>query len=93
MRVESYAASCLTRPTLLRVLGEDIAASLEIHGIHGPTVKCVVDRMTHGVPTVRIRHLVAAGPHGAEGWARIAYEAAAACLGTSSGGAPATSSA
>jgi hypothetical protein len=85
------AASCLSRPTLLRELGEGITASLHIHGLRGPVVNCVVDRMTHGVPTVRLRHIIAAGPNGAEGWVKIAYEAAAACLGNDSGGSPSTS--
>jgi hypothetical protein len=89
--IDQLAASCLTRSTLLRELGQDIAASLHAVGFRGQVVNCVVDRMTHGVPTERLRHLVAAGARGAEGWARIAYEAAAACAGTS-GGAPASSS-
>jgi hypothetical protein len=91
--VGGLAASCLSRATLLRELGEGITASLHIHGLRGPVVNCVVDRMTHGVPTVRLRHVLAAGPRGAEGWARIAYEAAAACLGNGSGGSPSTSAA
>ena len=89
--VGGLAASCLTRATLLRELGEGIAASLHVHGLRGSVVSCVVDRMTHGVPTVRLRHLLAAGPRGAEGWARIAYEAAASCLGNGSGGSASTS--
>jgi hypothetical protein len=91
--IAGLAASCLTRATLLRELGEGITASLHVHGLRGPVVRCVVDRMTHGVPTVRLRHIVAAGPRGAEGWARIAYEAADACLGNGSSGGPSTSTA
>jgi hypothetical protein len=90
--VGGLAASCLSRPTLLRELGEGIAASLHVHGIRGSVVNCVVDRMTRGVPTVRLRHLLAAGPRGAEGWVRIAYEAAASCVGNGgSGSSPSTS--
>jgi hypothetical protein len=89
--IGGLAASCLSRATLLRELGEGITASLHIHGLRGPVVNCVVERMTHGVPTVRLRHLLAAGPRGAEGWARISYEAAASCLGNDSGGSTSTS--
>jgi hypothetical protein len=91
--IAGLAASCLGRATLLRELGEGITASLHIHGLRGPVVNCVVDRMTHGVPTLRLRHIITAGPRGAEGWARIAYEAAASCLGSDSGGSASTSSA
>jgi hypothetical protein len=89
--IEGDAASCLSRPTLLRVLGEDFEASLEIRGFSGPIVRCVVNRLTHGVPTARLRHLLAAGEQGADGWARLGYEAALECVGGRSGGPPATS--
>jgi hypothetical protein len=83
--VQDYAASCLSRPTLLRVLGEEFTASLRSYGFSGSIVSCVVNRVTHGVPTSRLRHLVAAGDRGSDGWARLGYEAARACLGSGSG--------
>jgi hypothetical protein len=89
--IGGLAASCLTRPTLLRVLGEGFRASLEVRGFSGPIVRCVVDRLTHGIPTARLRHLLAAGERGADGWARLGYEAALECVGGRSGGPPATS--
>jgi hypothetical protein len=91
--VAPYAASCLSRPTLLRQLGEEITASLAVRGINGPVVNCVVDRITHGVPTTRLRHLLAAGERGADGWARLGYEAALACEGGRSGASPSASAA
>ena len=47
--------------------------------------------MTHGVPTVRLRHLLAAGDRGSDGWIRLAYGAARECLGGGSGSAPSAS--
>lgn len=91
--VAPYAASCLSRPTLLRQLGEVITASLAVRGIDGSVAKCVVDRITHGVPTTRLRHLLAAGERGADGWARLGYEAALACNGDRSGASPSASAA
>jgi hypothetical protein len=91
--VVPYAASCLSRPTLLRQLGEVITASLALRGIQGAVVNCVVDRVTHGVPTTRLRHLLAAGERGADGWARLGYEAALACMGGRSGPSPSTAAA
>jgi hypothetical protein len=91
VEVEPYAASCLSRPTLLRQLSEDFTAALAVRGITGPVVKCVVDRITHGVPTVRLRHLLAAGERGTDGWAKLGYEAALAC--DRSGTSPSTSAA
>jgi len=91
--VSQYAASCLSRPTLLRELGQVITASLAVRGIRGSIVRCVVDRITHGVPTARLRHLLAAGERGADGWVRLGYEAAQSCVGDRSGPSPSTSSA
>jgi hypothetical protein len=91
--VAPYAASCLSRPTLLRQLGEGFTAALALRGITGPVVRCVVERMTHGVPTVRLRHLLAAGERGTGGWAKLGYEAALGCMGGRSGASPSTSAA
>jgi hypothetical protein len=87
------AVSCLTRPTLLRELGQLFTATLSSEGFRGPVVKCVVDRMTHGVPIARLRHLLAEGERGAEGWGRLGYEAARQCVGGSDGSSPSTSAA
>jgi hypothetical protein len=89
--VGRYAASCLSRPTLLRQLSEEFTAALALRGITGPVVRCVVDRITHGVPTVRLRHLLAAGEQGTNGWLKLGYEAALAC--DRSGSSPSTSTA
>jgi hypothetical protein len=88
--VEADAVSCLSRPTLLRELSQSFTAALESRGFPAPIVRCVVDRLTHGVPTARLRHLLAAGLGGADGWARLGYEAASACSGSRSAGAAGT---
>jgi hypothetical protein len=84
--VAGYAASCLSRPTLLRVLGELFTANLRSNGLSGPVARCVVERMTRGVPTTRLRHLLAAGERGSNGWVQLAYGASRECLGGASGG-------
>ncbi len=91
MDVGQYAASCLSRPTLLRVLGQDIETALAVRGFPGPITRCVVERITRGVPTGSLRHLLAAGERGADGWAKLGYESAVACMGGHSSPSPGTS--
>jgi hypothetical protein len=77
----STAVSCLQRSTLLRELGELMRAALSGHGFSPRFTRCVVDRLTHGVPIVRLRHMIAAGSRSAEAWWRLSYQAVEACTG------------
>jgi hypothetical protein len=81
------AASCLSRPTLLRELSQEFTAAFRSRGVPAPITRCVVDRLTHGVPTSRLRHLLEAGFRGADGWYKLGYQAVAACAGGRSAGA------
>jgi hypothetical protein len=83
--IQAEAASCLSRPTLLRELSAGFTAGLSGRGVPAPITRCVVDHLTHGVPTSRLRHLLEAGSRGADGWYRLSYEAFEACVGHSSG--------
>jgi hypothetical protein len=84
--VEADAVSCLSRPTLLRELSQEFTAVLNSRGLPASITRCVVDHLTHGVPTSRLRHLLAEGLRGAEGWYRLGYQAVVACAGGRSGG-------
>jgi hypothetical protein len=75
------AASCLSRPTLLRELSQEFTAALQSRSFPAPITRCVVDRLTHGVPTSRLRHLLAAGFRGTDGWYKLGYQAVVACAG------------
>jgi hypothetical protein len=79
--VQADAVSCLSRPTLLRELSQEFTAALNSRGIPASITRCVVDHLTHGTPTPRLRHLLAAGLRGAEGWYRLGYQAVVACAG------------
>jgi hypothetical protein len=76
----SSAVSCLQRSTLLRVLGQEFTAAFNSRGMPPRVTRCVVDRLTRGVPIGRLRHLLAAGSHSAESWWRLGYQAVTACL-------------
>jgi hypothetical protein len=82
----SSAVSCLSRPTLLRELGQGMTAALDSRGVPARVTRCVVDRLTHGVPIGRLRHLLAAGSRSAETWYRLGYQAILACAGQGPGG-------
>jgi hypothetical protein len=85
--VEGQAASCLSRPTLLRVLSREFTAALQSRGFPAPITRCVVDHLTHDVPTSRLRHLLAAGSRGTEGWYKLGYQAVVACANGKTGAA------
>jgi hypothetical protein len=78
--IEASAVSCLSRPTLLRELSQEFTAAFNSRGMPPRVTRCVVDRLTHGVPIGRLRHLLAAGSHSAESWWRLGYQAVTACL-------------
>lgn len=79
--IQAAAVSCLSRSTLLRELGQGMTAGLSSHGVSPAVTRCVVDRLTHGVPIARLRHLLAAGSRSAEAWYRLGYQAVLACAG------------
>jgi hypothetical protein len=79
--VEADAVSCLSRPTLLRELSQEFTAVLDDRGLPPRITRCVVDHITHGVPTSRLRNLLAAGLRGSEGWYKLGYQAVVACAG------------
>ena len=81
--IENSAVSCLSRPTLLREFGEEITAAFRSRGVPQQVTRCVVDRLTHGVPIMRLRHLLAAGSRSAEAWWQLGYQAVQACAGGS----------
>jgi hypothetical protein len=83
----SSAASCLGRPTLIRELRQAFTAALSSRGFSSRVTRCVVDRVTRGVPIGRLRHLLAAGSRSAETWYRLGYQATLACAGRGPGGA------
>jgi hypothetical protein len=78
--IEASAVSCLSRPTLLRELSQEFTAAFNSRGMPPRVTRCVVDRLTRGVPVGRLRHLLAAGSHSAESWWRLGYQAVTACL-------------
>jgi hypothetical protein len=83
----SAAVSCLSRSTLLRELGQGMSAALSERGVPSRVTHCVVDRLTHGVPIGRLRHLLAAGGRSREAWYRLGYQAILACAGSGPAGA------
>jgi hypothetical protein len=85
--INSASVSCLSRSTLLRELGQGITAVLSERGVPSRVTSCVVDRLTHGVPIGRLRHLLAAGARSSEAWYRLGYQASLACAGSGPSGA------
>jgi hypothetical protein len=85
--IYSTAVSCLGRSTLLRELGEGMRDALASRGVSTQVTRCVVGRLTHGVPIVRLRHLIAAGSRSAEAWWQLGYQALIGCAGSGSAGA------
>jgi hypothetical protein len=89
--IDGAAVSCLSRPTLLRELSQAFTAAFSSRGVPTRVTHCVVSRLTHGVPIVRLRHLLAAGSRSAEAWWHLGYQAVLACAGDGAAGAESSS--
>jgi hypothetical protein len=79
--VQSAAVSCLSRPTLIRELRREFNAVLSSRGFPSSVTRCVVDKLTRGLPIARLRHLLAAGSRSAEAWYKLGYQATLDCTG------------
>jgi hypothetical protein len=79
--IQSAAVSCLSRPTLIRELRREFSAVLSSRGFPPRVTRCVVDKLTRGLPIARLRHLLAAGSRSAEAWFKLGYQATLDCTG------------